>query len=89
MKIEFTKSFLKDLEAVRDSKLKAAIREVIQEAEEMPNLRSIQNISKLSGYRTYYRIKMGSYRIGLHFGGGILTFVAFNHRKDIYRHFPQ
>ncbi len=88
MKIEFTKSFLKDLKAVRDPKFKAAIGEIINDVEIAPNIRSIQNISRLSGYRSYYRIKMGSYRIGLHYGNGILTFVAFHHRKDIYRHFP-
>lgn len=89
MKIAFTKSFLKDLEEVQDSKLKSSIREAIADAEKSPTLRSIQNITKLAGHRSYYRIKLGSYRIGLHFGNGILTFAAFNHRKDIYRHFPE
>lgn len=85
---DFTNSFLKDIESILDSKIKAAIMDVINEAEAAPNLRSIKNITKLKGYRSCYRIKMGDYRFGLKFENSTLTFAAFNHRKDIYRYFP-
>jgi len=88
VKIDFTNAFLKDIESVRDPKLKASIKEVIIDAQLSPGIRSIQNVSKLKGYRSCFRIKMGHYRFGLKLENNVLTFAAFHHRKDIYRHFP-
>jgi mRNA interferase RelE/StbE len=50
---------------------------------------SIHNLKKLrAASGSYYRIRIGEYRIGLIFSGGIVTFVRCLHRKEIYRYFP-
>ncbi|MGA1264796.1 MAG: type II toxin-antitoxin system RelE family toxin, partial [Prochlorothrix sp.] len=52
------------------------------------------NLLKLKGYDTYYRIRVGDYRIGLEVlhqsdsGNLEIVFVRVLHRKEIYRYFP-
>jgi len=45
---------------------------------------------KLSGYHEFYRIRFGSYRIGLRIdtAAKMVEFRRVLHRKEIYRHFP-
>ncbi|MGB5593914.1 MAG: type II toxin-antitoxin system RelE/ParE family toxin, partial [Crocosphaera sp.] len=42
----------------------------------------------LKGYQSFYRIKIGDYRIGIEADNNELIFVRFLHRKEIYRFFP-
>jgi mRNA interferase RelE/StbE len=37
---------------------------------------------------TFYRVRIGDYRIGLELAGDELIFVRCLHRKEIYRYFP-
>lgn len=45
---------------------------------------------KMTGYRDYYKIRIGSYRIGLRINQAdhLIEFQRVLHRKDIYRVFP-
>ncbi len=45
---------------------------------------------KLSGYREFYRIRFGSYRVGLRIdtAAKVIEFRRVLHRKEIYRRFP-
>lgn len=88
MKVAFKSSFLKQLQKLKDSALKDAIYKAILSAENASTIEAIPKIKKLSGYTSYYRIRVGDYRIGLCVADDILYFVSFDHRKDIYKHFP-
>lgn len=88
MKIEYKKSFLKELKKLRNKGLKNSIAECIVQVESADNIASIKNLKKLSGYDLYYRIRVGDYRIGIKIENGIVYFVVFEHRKDIYKGFP-
>jgi mRNA interferase RelE/StbE len=88
MKVEFKRSFLKELQKLRDKTLKNHIIETITEVESAKNSTQIKNLKKLSGYDMYYRIKIGTYRIGIKIEKEVVYFVVFEHRKDIYRGFP-
>ena len=88
MKVEFKKSFLKELQKLRDKSLKNDIHTAITQAESAQNISQIKNLKKLSGYDVYYRIRVGNYRIGIKVEKEVIYFVAFEHRKDIYRNFP-
>jgi mRNA interferase RelE/StbE len=61
---------------------------IITEVENASNFTQIKNLKKLTGFRNFYRIKMGDYRIGLQIEKDTVVFAAFAHRKDIYKHFP-
>jgi len=88
MKVRYEESFEKDLKAVKDMKLLKKIKGVLDEIKNAENLSDIRNIKKLRGYETYYRIRMGEYRIGIEFMEETVILTRFLHRKDIYKYFP-
>ena len=88
MKVEFKKSFLKDLKNIKNSNLKNSIASCIIEIENSKDFSLIKNLKKLSGYNNYYRIRINDYRIGLKVEKDVVYFVIIEHRKDIYKVFP-
>jgi mRNA interferase RelE/StbE len=88
LKVGFRRSFVKDLERVRDASLKERLKETIAQAEQALAPQEIGDLKKLRGGERYYRIRLGEYRIGLMMEGDKIVFVRFLPRKDIYRYFP-
>ena len=88
MKVEYRKRFLKEL-----SKIPSDTRSKVEKFvfEDLPKANSIYDIGfieQMKGYRSYYKVRFGSYRIGLKFEGGKAVFERALHRRDIYRYFP-
>ena len=88
MTIEYRKKFLKEL-----SKIPLPYRTNIENFvfEYLPKLKSINEanrIEKMKGYHDYYKIRFGSYRVGIRFSDKILTLERVLHRKEIYKYFP-
>jgi mRNA interferase RelE/StbE len=88
VKVEFRKSFEKDLGKIRDETLLLRIKTVIEEVETAESLLKISNIKKLNADGNYYRIRVGDYRVGFTEDEDMITFVRVLHRKEIYRYFP-
>ena len=88
MKVDFKKSFTRDLKKIRDKDLLQQVKEAIEEVERALNLQTVSNLKQLKGGGSYYRIKIGDYRIGLMMEDDTVIFVRFLHRKEIYRYFP-
>jgi len=88
MKTEFKASFLKAVKKIKDDQLKADIVDAINNVESAQNLNQIVNLKKLRGYKQYYRIRIGNYRIGIKLEANTIFFVEVDHRKNIYRIFP-
>jgi mRNA interferase RelE/StbE len=88
VKALFEASFARDLKRIRNKRLLQQIQAVIDAVKEAPELHAIQNLRKLQGYETFYRIRLGDYRIGLEINDTEVVFVRVIHRKDIYRRFP-
>lgn len=89
MKIEIDKSFLKSLSKLNFPDIKPKIETLIQEIEKAQSLSEIKQIKKLKGFKSYYRIKSGDFRIGLEFiDSETLRLILIAHRKDIYKRFP-
>jgi mRNA interferase RelE/StbE len=88
LRVEFRKSFLKDIEALGDPATKKRIRKAIAQAEEAATLRQVENLKKLKGGEPYYRIRVGDYRIGLILHEESLVFVRCLHRSAVYRYIP-
>ncbi|MGB7416670.1 MAG: type II toxin-antitoxin system RelE/ParE family toxin [Thermosynechococcaceae cyanobacterium] len=88
MKVEFRKSFQKDLGKIRDKSLLIRIKAVIEEVEKTQSLLDISNIKKLKADGNYYRIRVGDYRVGLTEDEGAIFFIRVLHRKEMYRYFP-
>ncbi len=88
MKVEFRESFLKDLSNIKNAKLLTKVRKAIENAEDSDAPHQISNFKKLKGSQSYYRIRIGAYRVGLRMESDTLIFVRFLSRKEIYRFFP-
>jgi mRNA interferase RelE/StbE len=88
LKVEFRKSFLRDLNRVKDTPVTDRVRGVIQSVEQAQNLQETSNLKKLRYGDRYYCIGTGDYRLGLILQDDTLIFVRFLHRKDLYRYFP-
>jgi mRNA interferase RelE/StbE len=89
MIIEFDKSFEKSLEKTRNKILFQKIEKIIIDFENAKSLTDISSIKKLTGYKNYYRIRIGEYRLGFEkIDENTLRFIIVSHRKDIYKSFP-
>jgi len=88
VRVDFRKSFSRDLKKIKDNNLFQQVRAAIEEVEAALDLNMISNLKQLKGEREYFRIKTGNYRIGLKLENDIFIFIRFLHRKDIYRYFP-
>jgi mRNA interferase RelE/StbE len=88
MKIVYRKKFLKEL-----ANIPSATRSKMETFafEELPKAESIFEIGtaeQMKGYPSSYKVRFGSYRIGLKMENAEVILERALHRKDIYRHFP-
>lgn len=88
MELEFRDSFLKDVKRIKETRVKKKIAAVISDAQKATSLLDLINVKKLEGGNTYYRIRVGDYRVGIKLQDKTLIFMRCLNRKDIYRYFP-
>lgn len=88
MDVLYESSFAKDLKHIKDKLLLKRIHNVIEEVKAANELVDVRHLKKLQGYDTFYRLRLGDYRIGVEVEDKIVIFVRILHRKDIYRRFP-
>ncbi len=89
MKLDFEKSFTRDLKKRKtDKKLMERVRQTIQAVEETDDIHAIRNLKKLKARGNHYRIRIGEYRLGLVIEEDTVSFVRCLHRSDVYRYFP-
>lgn len=88
MRTLFEGSFGHDLKKIKDKRILKQVREVIEQVEASASLNNVANVRKIQGFDTYYRIRVGNYRIGIEVSEGRVIFVRCLNRKDIYRYFP-
>jgi len=88
MKVEFRKSFTKDLKSITDKSLLKRVKETIETVEQSKTLNDLPNRKKLKSEDKYFRLKIGDYRLGFALENDMVIFVRFLHRKEIYKFFP-
>ena len=89
MEIHFDQNFNKDLNKLKNTQIKNRLLKVIEKIEEVDSIESISSVKKLTGYESYFRIRIGDYRIGCELiDQQTLLFITIMHRKDIYNNFP-
>ena len=89
MNIEFTKRFQKEFrQHAKIDSLANMVNIAIENVLNAKTVSEIKNLKKLTGYKDYYRIRIGSYRIGVKIVNNTIIFSVFEHRKDIYKRFP-
>ena len=60
---------------------------VFEEAPEIDSVGASGKIQRMKGYKSSYKVRFGSYRIGLTVEEDTIVFERALHRKDIYRFF--
>lgn len=75
------------------AKLPAEVRKSVEKFvfEEAPKLNALGEsgkIEQMKGYKAYYKVRFGSYRVGLKAEADQVSFERVLHRKEIYRYFP-
>ena len=88
MQIELTRKFQKQVSTYNDQHLRLKIHAIIEAVIASDNMNEFPNLKKLTGYKNSYRIRLGSYRIGIVIENKTVIFAAFDHRSDIYKYFP-
>ncbi len=88
MEIRINKTFLKELAKIPASQRKKIEQFVFNDTAAFKRQEDIPNLRKLKGYKYYYRIRFGNYRVGVRIQNDILIFERLLHRKDIYKFFP-
>ncbi len=88
MNTTFRKSFARDLKKIKDHDLLDRVRQVVEKAEAAADLSGVGDLTKMSGTRDCYRIRIGEYRIGVVAAGDTIEFVRCLSRRDLYRYFP-
>ncbi|MCF8233316.1 MAG: type II toxin-antitoxin system RelE/ParE family toxin [Bacteroidales bacterium] len=89
MKVEFDKSFLKNLSKINNPTVLQKVESIIIKLEDAKNLNQVDNLRKLTGYKNYYRIRIGNYRLGFEkINQKTIRLIVIADRKDIYKNFP-
>mgnify|MGYP001180404590 CR=1 FL=1 len=89
MKVRISKSLAKDTAKITDKKVKEKLFKKIEQLQSAENL-SQQPIKKLKGFKDFYRIRIGDYRLGVKkLTEQEILLVRFLQRKEIYRYFPK
>ena len=90
MNVVFDRSFSRSLDKIKDKRIRQKLLRIILDLEAAESPGEIRNLEKLSGFKNYYRIRMGDYRLGIEMeSGDTIRLVLIAQRKDIYRHFPK
>ena len=88
MKIAYRKRFLKELSKIPSEKRSKIEKFVFKELPKINSVFEIGIIEQIKGYRSYYKARFGSYRIGLKIENDTIILERTLHRRDIYRFFP-
>ena len=90
MRFRIEKSFDRDVDKIKNKQVLRKLQELISTIGDAETIREIPHTRKIEGYGSYYRVKLGEYRLGMEAVSDTeLVLLRFLHRKDIYRHFPK
>jgi len=84
----YKKIFLKDLAAVPKKYRDRIERLVFEEIPLSENFFHDFHFHKMRGHDEYYRLRVGTYRIGCRITGSTIVFYRVKSRDEIYRIFP-
>jgi len=89
MKVKIDRSFERDTDKIKDTKLLYRIAACINSAEKAKSVDKIKGIKRMKGAPFHFRIRTGNYRAGIVVDGNSIIFERFLHRKEIYKYFPR
>ena len=88
MHCSYTRLFTKQVAKLKDKKLLAALKTHLEALNAAEDISQVANVKKLVGYKSYYRLRIQDYRLGIQVVEKTATLACLYHRKDIYKFFP-
>lgn len=88
MKVVYSKKCLKELASIPHPIRQKIEGFVFQELPSFKNVYDTNKIESLKGYKNYYKIRFGNFRVGLKIMEDTIIVLRVLHRKDIYKKFP-
>jgi len=88
MEISFKKIAIKDINNLPNQDKEEITEILFNDLPEINSIHEINNLVNIKGYKHYYRIRTGNYRIGLKYENNRIVIMRVLHRKEIYRFFP-
>ena len=89
MEVQYRQSFLRDLKKLKGQSVYDRVYELVfATLPEIDTLRDVTNVKAMRGYSNYYRIRVGSYRVGIEVQGNNVEVMRVLHRREFYRYFP-
>ena len=89
MNIIYDKSFEKCLDSINDKSIKLKVLKFIELVQEANSLRDINSIKKIQGFKSYYRYRIGDFRLGFELlNDNTICLIVIAKRNDIYKIFP-
>ena len=85
MEVVYLRQALKDVNKIKNDKLKSKIFQVVTDLKMAENLSEIKNVKPMSGHSDAYRIRIGNYRLGVFYSEETITIARFVKREDIIR----
>ncbi|WP_439555403.1 type II toxin-antitoxin system RelE family toxin [Dyadobacter sp.] len=91
MEVIYKKKFLKDLQSL-PPKTQLAVKEILDKLRQAPDLQAAGvDYAPMEGQRAgqnYYRIRVGSYRLGIEYVRPNVLVILIASRGSIYKYFP-
>ncbi len=88
MNVQYRKRFLKELAKIPSGTRLKIEQFVFHTLPQANTFNESGAIEKMQGYSSFYKIRFGSYRVGIRFEDNVCTLERVLHRKEIYRFFP-
>jgi len=88
MKIEYKKKFLKELCKLPNEYSQTIEEFVFDIFPTYDNLSEIGKVEKMTGYKNYFKIRFGDYRVGIKKEDNTIIIETVKHRREIYKYFP-
>lgn len=88
MEILYLRQALKDVNKIKNDKLRSKLLDVVVDLKLAQNLSEIKKVKPMSGYSDAYRIRISDCRLGIYYSEDTITIARFVKREDIYKLFP-
>lgn len=88
MEVSYSKKFLKQLAGIPLETREKIETFVFTDLASATSFSSVGKVEKMQGYDRFYKVRFGSYRLGLVAENNRVVVKVVMHRKEIYKFFP-
>ena len=88
MNVEPTRLFRRDVRQLGSAQIRRRLDQVIQELTEADNITEVAGVQRITAPGLHYRVRIGSYRLGITMDGETVVLRRFLPRGEIYQRFP-